>query len=695
LAGAGKTASVLYEATSDVKGAAQKPYEIMGIGVWNPADQSTLAHLLKPRNGVGQTHHRLTYPQAKEPPDAHLFNVGVADKSEPVCMTTRVIRIYQQTGQEYDLMDRIDWELPHAGERSLDTDFLDERLKPHLKNVAAVVIKDMAKGVIDKKLISWLSKTTAHSAAGNNTMQPAWFVSSKEWEPDWYAQLPSAAVRLLIVPQVAAHSAFEKSGFSRWIAGDQSVTKEGLDRINSLATKFPNALICVLPIGLQVIARANCSEGKAFLFQQPVAGEGLHAVAMPMASVFLPTMVSLLLQQGGHAGKFNGLSKEDCQEILTSALSFTEAWMHEEVKRITDAKKWEDNYQKLILSASGLRRSVPDAERPLFPRWTRAEWEESVKSWRKAYDLRGVIPHENHKEEYGVLEVRRAMVEVNGYVCCVESKRRVLRLLSREMQQFHPDFGNWKAFMLKAPPGAGKSYLVNKLADSYGFNLLQFNITSMVTRNDLLDCFDTIVTTQAREKGKKFLIFFDEIDSDLDKHSVYDAFLRPLEEGLYVRAGKAFLIGPCIWIFAGTRDPSSREEELQSAAGRKGSDFISRLSALPLPFDITWNRNDEFKKDGLERLENVYAGATLIKRGFPDVTHVSEAVLDIFRVIPPATGVRKIDRFVKRLDEVQYGRVSMKNVPIDWKDDLEVSPRGVSNWDRDFASLRNRMIRIV
>jgi hypothetical protein len=201
--------------------------------------------------------------------------------------------------------------------------------------------------------------------------------------------------------------------------------------------------------------------------------------------------------------------------------------------------------------------------------------------------------------------------------------------------------------------------------------------------------------TQAREKGKKFLIFFDEIDSDLDQHSVYDAFLRPLEEGLYVRAGKAFYIGPCIWIFAGTRDPSSREEEHQSAAGRKGSDFISRLSALPLPFDITWSHDDEFETDALERLENVYAGATLLKREFPDVTHVSEAVLDVFRVIPPGTGVRKIDRFVKRLDEVQYGIVSMKNIPVDWKDYLEVSPKAVSNWDKDFASLENRMIRIV
>ena len=87
--------------------------------------------------------------------------------------------------------------------------------------------------------------------------------------------------------------------------------------------------------------------------------------------------------------------------------------------------------------------------------------------------------------------------------------------------------------------------------------------------------------------------------------------------------------------------------------------------------------------------------APRIKREFPDVTHVSEAVLDVFRVIPPGTGVRKIDRFVKRLDEVQYGVVGMRNVPADWKDYLEVSPKGVSNWDKDFASLENRMIRIV
>ena len=58
-------------------------------------------------------------------------------------------------------------------------------------------------------------------------------------------------------------------------------------------------------------------------------------------------------------------------------------------------------------------------------------------------------------------------------------------------------------------------------------------------------------------------------------------------------------------------------------------------------------------------------------------------------------GVRKIDRLVKRLDEVQYGIVTMKNLPVDWKDYLEVSPKAVGNWDKDFASLENRMSRIV
>ena len=82
--------------------------------------------------------------------------------------------------------------------------------------------------------------------------------------------------------------------------------------------------------------------------------------------------------------------------------------------------------------------------------------------------------------------------------------------------------------------------------------MLSFNITTMTRREDLLACFDQIVTTQSQPRDDPLLVFFDEINAYLENHPVYHAFLAPLEDGYYLRGGIKFLIRPCIWLFAGT-----------------------------------------------------------------------------------------------------------------------------------------------
>ena len=122
-----------------------------------------------------------------------------------------------------------------------------------------------------------------------------------------------------------------------------------------------------------------------------------------------------------------------------------------------------------------------------------------------------------------------------------------------------------------------------------------------------------------------------------------------------------------------------------------------RDKALPFPFDYTWSTASQFKTrtDELARLENVYAGAALIKKAFPDVTHVSEAMLEIFRIIPPTTSIRTIVRFVRRLDQVQYGKVTVENLPSDWIEYLNVSPAGEITWNTNSPDLREKWIKIV
>jgi len=701
LAGAGKTASILHEALADSH-EKRGCFEVLGAGIWYHDDESTLWDLLTPDKARGQTHHRLTYPPPARPPsDIRLFNLHDATSGRSACCgTTRVIRIYQQTGTDYVLLDRIDWEVPHECKGAMRSDTTVRRLSQSLRQgVDAVVLNDMGKGVVDSGLVKWLRKELKQT--GPNLAHPAWFVCSKKWLPAWTDDLPKHAVELFLVPQVAANSAAEDLEFSRWFTGDGSVTKEALAKIENLGSKFPKALICVLPRGLSVIARTN-GQNNLGLLTQIVEGDGLVAEGVPMASVFLPTLSALLMRVGSQAAGSVHSAVQEFETPLKTALAFTETWMRKEVRRISEPKTWHPDQKEQRLILSSATRSYDQNDGQLFlPRWTRESWQKCVDEWQQAYRDRGIVRVEDRSGNLQqVLDIKRAMVEVDGYVCCVEAKRQVLRRLNAEVQTFSPGDGVSKAFMLKADPGCGKSYLIAKLAELHRLQLLAFNITSLLNRSDRLDCFDTIVTTQSRARYKKYLVFFDEINAHLDNDAVYDAFLRPLEEGLYVRAGKSFYVDPCVWIFAGTADPSSRgsgSSNSPSSSAAKGSDFVSRLSDTPFQLESGWTQANEFKTslDTHARLENIYAGAALIKHVFPDVTHVEENVLEAFRVMPPMTPIRKIGRLVRRFEQVQYGKVRTGNLPKDWLKFMEVSSAGVDIWNKQSPRLTGQFVRVL
>jgi hypothetical protein len=62
--------------------------------------------------------------------------------------------------------------------------------------VKAIVVKDLCKGVVSRAVIRWLKSRF--------TGVP-WFISTKEWKPDWALQeLKGEHVQLLLIPQVTA-----------------------------------------------------------------------------------------------------------------------------------------------------------------------------------------------------------------------------------------------------------------------------------------------------------------------------------------------------------------------------------------------------------------------------------------------------------------------------------------------------------
>src|SRR5712692_1388125 len=209
------------------------------------------------------------------------------------------------------------------------------------------------------------------------------------------------------------------------------------------------------------------------------------------------------------------------------------------------------------------------------------------------------------------------MAEVDDYVCLVESKRAALREIVRELQMFRDGRPRrHRSCLLIAPPGSGKTYLVSRLARSLHLRFLHFNITQMLSKHDILDCFDTIITTQFQSRAEGLLVFVDEVNAPLAGQEVYDAFLAPLESGVYVRAGKTFPIAPCAWVFAATKPP-------KAGTSSKVSDFVSRLTLEPVTLEVTGKEDDA-------RLEKVYLGVALLRSEFPDVRRITEKVLYAF-----------------------------------------------------------------
>ena len=236
------------------------------------------------------------------------------------------------------------------------------------------------------------------------------------------------------------------------------------------------------------------------------------------------------------------------------------------------------------------------------------------------------------------------MTALKGYICFESAKRKQLSKLSHWFRDFARNgIEEHQAVQLVAEPGSGKTHLVECLADASGLRLLPFNITHLNHREDIISCFDTIVTTQASERQTTLLVFFDEFNARIAGHHVYDAFLSPLEESLYVRGGRKFHIKPCVWVFAGTDAEGSKD------LSEKYQDFVNRLTGGTV----------EFGK--MSQIEKVYLGVQLVVKRFPDVHRISKGALQEFAAA--AGSVRDLRNLVNTLQDVQGGQISKSNFP--------------------------------
>jgi ATPase family associated with various cellular activities (AAA) len=639
LCGAGRTAGILSHAHQHKDHA----FKVIGVGLWHPGDTHSLESMLDPVAVKGHTPHQIELTYSTADRRTKLVNL-IAPGRDPEPGTTKVIRLYQQTGSAIKLVERIDWELkpPERGWFSRKDLINHQELKKILaaNKPTAIVVQDLLKGVISADVIEFLIEQLPEAD---------WFLSSKDFRPKWREKIPAERIKLIEIPEAATRHALETRELDSWTTKQGIPSKAALTLLDKLGEEFPNAMLVAVFNDRTVLAhRRKLSEkqGAFWVNRQPDGSP----VELPMASVCFATFTAnVIVGDLAMADASNGTLAvhPPLEKLVDYSLSFTQEWRTFMRGRLETPLEWEPAMEPQL--------DVSAAHTPTVHS-TPLRWSDDLKKWNASYNRLGIIT-ENGKQH---IELWRAMTEVKNYICIAASKRKILRKILDELEAFKT--GRARSCMMIAAPGSGKSLLARVLAEDHGLCFLEFNITQMISKNDLLDCFDVILTTQFENPSRRLLVFVDEIDAYLGGEPVYDAFLAPLESGVYRRAGKTFPIEPCFWLFAGTKDPT------EQADARKARDFVSRLTLKPVAMKM--EENDAWQ------LENVYLGVTLLRLEFPDVREVSTVVLEVFHNLSMNLSIRELRQFIKDFVDIRSGEVRWSNVPQNWYQRLGIRDHG-------------------
>lgn len=679
--GAGRTAFFLHQVRVRQEEKSQLLFKnITGLGFWHHEDTNDLYTLFDPKFQAHSPYRLRDKDTSKMPLDGlKLINMNDVlmseDNRNKNAFTNRIIRIYSTTKDGKITFDRYDWE-PHAKRVDWSDEKIDQLVHKIEDKPSVIIVKDLLKGAVNRKLIERLASEYKGAR---------WYISSKKWKPDWLDTLKrnSVKIELLLVPHVAAQEALATENITYWLSHSEHPSKEALDIIQGLYEKSGARSIIVLPEGLSAIGRIS-EKGSALGVDDALCviqpAKKIKPVKVPMGeqSILFPALCS-----GIEYSYQNNTSNRapNIPNILAHAFECTSDWISAEGERVLNPASWKPDPHEWEPKPSILEDvSCIESEPKRVTINKKNNWNKEINDWESAENNEKfgvIIKGNNHRE----LQLSRSMTEVNGYVCWGQEKRKYLSRLVKGINDFHNNSNFPAAAMLIAEPGSGKSFLITRLAKSAELEPLTFNITHLSSRGEIISWFDTIHAKQQEMPDKKFLIFIDEINSDLDGGKPYSAFLSPLEDGFYVRNGQINILKPAVWIFAGTENPIQQQAD-------KGSDFMSRMTLGAIL--LSHHTEPNYKE-----LERIYFGVAMLNSIFHDVKFVSEDVLRAFQYLGKDADVRARDikHFVRQFSNIQYARVTSANVPDCWPKDEQRARYNM--WKRNISSKEEANIEIV
>jgi hypothetical protein len=472
-----------------------------------------------------------------------------------------------------------------------------------------------------------------------------------------------------MIPEIAAKEVVECGGVPKWFSDRPGAksgvpTPEALALLKTLFTTIPsplkpvlekqeNAIVVVLPDDFRVIARQD-NIGVI----QPRTDIAMHYKHSAMNSAFFPMLVYQLLGESGAPA----LTADKIRVALEYGYRQNKA-DREWIESKGDQAKLPPTLSAFVKAQNHLSNQFRSSD------ICDLDFQKQLDEWDGAHKPPCIVKTAKYGKPEECIELWRSMIEVDGFVCCTKDKRNVIARMVRDLTPYaktrpqHNESG-----MVLANPGSGKSTLIKRLATSLNMEPLEYNISQMLSRNELISAFDEIMTTQARDFRRLVLVFFDEINARIQDQYVFDLFLAPLQDNVFLRDGRKYPIGPCIWLFAGTQSPSKCQGAEDPS--RKAVDFESRWTLGT--YDLTLENNTENRTDPNtsigKKAENIYRTISMIRRARPDVWQIARSFIEFLANLPDGVTPRQLEHIAYRLVDVRHGEITLRNLSDEAKE---------------------------